>query len=173
MKMNSVTDIDFIKKIAEACVAGVRVQLIIRGICCILPGIPEKTDNLEIISIVGRYLEHARIFSFGNGAEQKIYIGSADMMTRNTEKRVEVAVPVLDIKVKAKINHMLHVMLSDNVKARRMTSDGTYQKIQHTEQEATNSQEIFMEEALRASEKVKMQSEKVTFWKKILGKIKR
>ena len=100
MKMNSVTDIDFIHKIAEASKARVKIDLIIRGICCILPEVEGETDNLKVTSVVGRYLEHARIFSFGTGAEQKLYIGSADMMTRNTEKRVEVACPVYDNEVK-------------------------------------------------------------------------
>ena len=126
MKMNSVTDIDFIHKIADASRAGVKIDLIVRGICCILPEVEGYTDNLKVTSIVGRYLEHARIFSFGTGAEQKIYIGSADMMTRNTEKRVEVACPVYDKDVKDALNHMLDVMLSDNVKARRMLSNGCY-----------------------------------------------
>lgn len=154
MKMNSVTDMDFIEKIAEASRAGVRIDLIVRGICCILPGIEGETENLRVISIVGRYLEHARIFSFGVREEQKIYIGSADMMTRNTEKRVEVACPVYDPIVKRQLNHLLKVMLSDNVKARILTSDGTYKKKEIREREV-NAQEVFMREALqeRPSEK--------------------
>lgn len=154
MKMNSVTDMDFIEKIAEASRAGVRIDLIVRGICCILPGIEGETENLRVISIVGRYLEHARIFSFGVREEQKIYIGSADMMTRNTEKRVEVACPVYDPIVKRQLNHLLKVMLSDNVKARILTSDGTYKKKEIGEREV-NAQEVFMREALqeRSSEK--------------------
>ena len=120
MKMNSVTDVDFIKKVSEASCAGVRVDLIVRGICCILPGVPGFTENVRVMSVVGRYLEHPRIFSFGTGKEQKIYIGSADMMTRNTEKRVEVACPVLDGQIRRQINHDLKIMLNDNVKARIM-----------------------------------------------------
>lgn len=100
MKMNSVTDMDFIRKVAEASRAGVKVDLIVRGICCILPGIAQETENLTVTSIVGRYLEHPRVFVFGTGAEQKVYIGSADMMTRNTEKRVEVACPILNEEIK-------------------------------------------------------------------------
>ena len=133
MKMNSVTDVDFIRKVSEASRAGVRVDLIVRGICCILPGVPEYTENVRVMSVVGRYLEHPRIFSFGTGKEQKIYIGSADMMTRNTEKRVEVACPVLDEQIRRQINHDLKVMLSDNVKARVMQKDGTYTKYGHDE----------------------------------------
>ena len=128
MKMNSVTDMDFITKVAEASKAGVRIDLIVRGICCILPGIPGETDNLTVTSIVGRYLEHPRVFLFGQGAEQKVYIGSADMMTRNTEKRVEVACPIYDESIKKRLARSLNVMLADNVKARVMQDDGTYQK---------------------------------------------
>ena len=147
MKMNSVTDIDFIHKIAEASKAGVKIDLIIRGICCILPEVEGETDNLKVTSIVGRYLEHARIFSFGTGSDQKLFIGSADMMTRNTENRVEVACPVYDADVKANLNHILDVMLSDNVKARRMLSNGCYiPKVK--EGEEIVAQEVFMQEAM-------------------------
>lgn len=147
MKMNSVTDIDFIQKIAEASQAGVKVDLLVRGICCILPGVEGYTDNVEVTSIVGRYLEHPRLFSFGSGFEQKIYIGSADMMTRNTEKRVEVACPILNPALKKYVNHILDVMLADNVKARVMQRDGTYKKKERNEG-SINSQERFMREAL-------------------------
>ena len=107
MKMNSVTDVDFIQKVSEASRSGVKVDLIVRGICCILPGVTGYTDNVRVMSVVGRYLEHPRIFSFGSGNDQKIYIGSADMMTRNTEKRVEVAAPILDQDICRQINHYL------------------------------------------------------------------
>ena len=147
MKMNSVTDVDFIKKVSEASCAGVRVDLIVRGICCILPGVPGFTENVRVMSVVGRYLEHPRIFSFGTGKDQKIYIGSADMMTRNTEKRVEVACPVLDGQIRRQINHDLKIMLSDNVKARIMQKDGTYMK-RTGGIKAVDSQATFMEEAL-------------------------
>ena len=153
MKMNSVTDVDFIKKVSEASCAGVRVDLIVRGICCILPGVPGFTENVRVMSVVGRYLEHPRIFSFGTGKEQKIYIGSADMMTRNTEKRVEVACPVLDGQIRRQINHDLKIMLNDNVKARIMQKDGTYMK-RTGGIKAVDSQAAFMEEALKAAEEV-------------------
>ena len=157
MKMNSVTDVDFIRKVSEASCAGVRVDLIVRGICCILPGVPEYTENVRVMSVVGRYLEHPRIFSFGTGKDQKIYIGSADMMTRNTEKRVEVACPVLDEQIRRQINHDLKVMLSDNVKARVMQKDGTYTKRKIKDESSgkmIDSQAVFMEEALKAAEEV-------------------
>ncbi len=149
MKMNSVTDKEFIKKTAEASRAGVKIDLIVRGICCILPGIKEQTENLTVTSIVGRYLEHPRVFVFGKGDDAKIYIGSADMMTRNTEKRVEVACPIYDKKIKERLLHCLQVMLQDNVKARVMQSDGTYQRKPKGERNI-DSQELFMKEALRA-----------------------
>ena len=151
MKMNSVTDMDFIRKVTEASQAGVKIDLIVRGICCILPGIKGKTENLRVTSIVGRYLEHPRLFVFGKGADAKVYIGSADMMTRNTEKRVEVACPVYDVEIRKRLFHQLHVMLSDNVKARAMTSDGTYVK-KPVEDGASlvNAQETFMREASQA-----------------------
>lgn len=147
MKMNSVTDLDFMKKIAQASQAGVKIDLIVRGICCILPGIAGVTENLTVSSVVGRYLEHPRIFSFGTGANQKLYIGSADMMTRNTEKRVEVACPIYDPQVKERLNRDLNIMLSDNVKRRILQSDGTYKKVKHTD-EAVDSQQEFMRLAL-------------------------
>lgn len=149
MKMNSVTDVDFIQKTAEASRAGVKIDLIVRGICCILPGVPGHTENLRVTSIVGRYLEHARIFCFGVGADQKVYIGSADMMTRNTEKRVEVACPVYDGQVKSQLVHMLQVMLADNVKARELQNDGNYRKKEKGAARVC-AQEYFMKEAVTA-----------------------
>lgn len=149
MKMNSVTDMDFIRKTAEASQAGVKVDLIVRGICCILPGIPGKTENLRVTSIVGRYLEHPRVFVFGSGADAKVYIGSADMMTRNTENRVEVACPIYDERIRKRLIHDLNVMLADNVKAREMSSDGTYRK-KKQDGPAVNAQETFMRNAMNA-----------------------
>lgn len=167
MKMNSVTDVDFIEKIAQASRAGVKIDMIVRGICCILPGIKGETDNLTVTSIVGRFLEHARIFSFGEGTEQSIYIGSADMMTRNTEKRVEVACPIYDEEIKKRLTHMLDVMLSDNQKARMMLPDGTYQR-KKLEGKEIVSQEIFMREA--QAQTVIAEKRKTPFWKRIFQK---
>ncbi|RHG60980.1 polyphosphate kinase 1 [Coprococcus comes] len=147
MKMNSVTDVDFIQKVSEASNAGVKVDLIVRGICCILPGVKGYTENLRVTSIVGRYLEHPRIFLFGTGADQKIYIGSADMMTRNTEKRVEVACPVYDETIRKQLTHMLKIMLADNVKARELKSDSKYY-MKEKGTSKVNSQEYFMREAI-------------------------
>lgn len=126
MKCNSMTDKMVMEKLAEASKAGVSIKLIVRGICCLLPGIPGETDNIQIISIVGRFLEHSRIYCFGAGEETTVYIGSGDMMTRNTDKRVEIAAPVKDAKLKNQLLKMMDIMLQDNVKAREMHSDGSY-----------------------------------------------
>ncbi|MCI8884812.1 MAG: polyphosphate kinase 1 [Dorea sp.] len=163
MKMNSLTDVDYISKICEASRAGVRVDLIVRGICCILPGVPGYTENVRVMSIVGRYLEHARIFSFGTGASQKIYIGSADMMTRNTEKRVEVACPILDDNIRRQINHYLKVMLSDNVKARVLQSDGSYVRKKAADSQV-DSQAAFMEEAIHAKREEPDKDRTISEW---------
>ena len=172
MKMNSLTDVDFIAKVAEASQAGVKIDLIVRGICCILPGVPGYTDNLTVTSIVGRYLEHPRIFCFGTGADQKIYIGSADMMTRNTEKRVEVACPVLDDTVRRQISYYVDVMLEDNVKARVLQSDGTYKKKPITEHRV-NSQERFMKEAVHAARSAGASQRKKGLRERIAGLLRR
>lgn len=150
MKMNSVTDVDFIEQISRASRAGVEVDLLVRGICCIRPGVEGYTDHVRVTSIVGRFLEHPRIFSFGRGSAQKLYIGSADMMTRNTEKRVEVACPVYDEDLRARLNHMLQVMLEDNVKARVLDAAGTYLKMGQGEP-FVDAQEVFMQEAVQAA----------------------
>ncbi len=171
MKMNSVTDKDFILKVSQASQAGVKIDLMIRGICCILPGVVGSTDNLRVTSIVGRYLEHPRIFSFGKGESQEIYIGSADMMTRNTEKRVEVACPILDIDVKRRLNELLLTMLKDNVKGREMCSDGTYHKIPVVGSEV-NAQEIFMKEALNASSQEEIIEVKKSWFQRLFSRRK-
>ena len=147
MKMNSLTDRKIIDELSKASNAGVPIFLLIRGICCILPGVKGYTENLRVTSIVGRYLEHPRIFLFGTGADQKIYIGSADMMTRNTEKRVEVACPVYDETIRKQLTHMLKIMLADNVKARELKSDGKYY-MKEKGTSKVNSQEYFMREAI-------------------------
>lgn len=142
-KMNSLTDKQMIDRLYEAGKSGVKISMIVRGICCLLPGIPGETDNIRIISIVGRFLEHSRIYCFGEGEERKMYISSADLMTRNTDRRVEIATPVLDKSIEEKIYHMLTVMLADNIKARIFQPDGGYKK---TEQvgERVDSQNVFL-----------------------------
>lgn len=146
IKINSLTDAQIIDKLSQASCAGVKIQMVIRGICCLLPGIPGKTENIQIFSIVGRYLEHSRIYCFGTGAEEKMYISSADFMTRNTERRVEVACPIYDGKIREKIHKIIEAELYDTLKARVLMPDGTYtQKDQ--KKTPLNSQEYLMEEA--------------------------
>ena len=146
-KFNSLTDRDCIEKLIEASRAGCQVSLVVRGICCLVPGVKDLTENITVISIVGRFLEHSRIYSFGCEGEERVYIASADMMTRNLEKRVEIATPVLDPDVKKKVLHILSLVENDNVKARRMDSTGRYAKIQNLSS-PINSQEECLREAL-------------------------
>lgn len=154
IKINSLTDKRIIDKLIEASEAGVKVEMVIRGINCIRTGLPGKTDNIRVISIVGRYLEHSRIYIFGQGEREKIYLASADFMTRNTLRRVEVAAPVYDPKIKDRLREMFRIMLKDNVKARVQNPDGIYRKAEKAEGEAClNSQEFFFEEAYRAAGK--------------------
>jgi len=160
-KINSLTDRDIIDKLSQASIAGVKVKLIIRGICCILPGIEGFTENIEIASIVGRYLEHSRIYCFGEGENMKIYISSADLMTRNTERRVEIACPILDENIKARIMGILEVQLSDNVKARRLLPSGDYEAISSLGKESFNSQEYFMDEVVSKLRKTTVSEEDI------------
>ena len=146
IKINSLTDKKIIAKLIEASEAGVKIDMVIRGICCLRSGIEDLTDNIRIISIVGRFLEHSRIYIFGKEPLDKIYISSADLMTRNTVRRVEVAAPIYDEAIKKRIRGMFNIMLSDNVKGRRMKPNGKYCKDEITG-EAINSQEYFFEEA--------------------------
>jgi len=118
MKMNSLVDAEVINKLYEASIAGVKIQLIIRGICCLVPGVKGQSENISVISVIDRFLEHARIYVFANGGKEKMYLGSADMMTRNLENRIEICFPVLDPKVKEELDMLLKIQLSDNAKAR-------------------------------------------------------
>lgn len=147
IKMNAITDIDLIEKLKQASCAGVRVRMIVRGICCILPGIPEKTENIEVISIVGRFLEHSRVYCFGQGNDERMYIASADFMTRNTEKRVEVACPIYDKAVRDKIHDLLDICWADNVKARALQRDGSYHA-RPIHETPVDSQQMLMAKAL-------------------------
>lgn len=150
-KMNSLTDREVIDKIAEASRVGVRVDMIIRGISCMLPGIEGSTDNVHIRSIVGRFLEHARVYSFGEEADT-VYLSSADMMTRNTEHRVEIAYPVLDPTCRALVGEYMDAQLRDNVKARELSPRGTWEPVARAEDEAPfNAQEHLMERAIECA----------------------
>ena len=161
IKMNSFTDLDIIHKISEASMAGVKIEMIIRGICCLLPGLENATENITIRSIVGRYLEHSRIYCFGDEKDIKIYIASADCMTRNTEKRVEIGCPIQDEKLKNQILEYFTLLMSDNIKGRELCSDGHYKQI--ISQEAPlNSQEECMHLAIQITQEIK-KSEKGLF----------
>ena len=129
LKNNSISDRDIILKLQEASCAGVRIDMIVRGICCVRAEVPGKTENLHIRSLVGRYLEHGRIYSFYDGTETRIYIASGDFLTRNTECRVEVGVRVEDPILIQKLSDILQLQLRDNVNAREMRADGSYQKV--------------------------------------------
>lgn len=145
-KLNSLTDKKIIDKLIEASEAGVKIDMIIRGICCLIPGVEGKTENIRIISIVGRFLEHSRIYIFGSKERRKYYIASADFMTRNTVRRVEVAAPVYNDKLKRKLQEMFDVMLSDNQKARKLEADGNYHRVSN-DLTPVNAQEYFYAEA--------------------------
>ena len=145
-KLNSLTDKKIIDKLIEASEAGVKIDMIIRGICCLIPGVEGKTENIRIISIVGRFLEHSRIYIFGSKERRKYYIASADFMTRNTVRRVEVAAPVYNDKLKTKLQKMFDVMLSDNQKARKLEADGNYHRVSN-DLTPVNAQEYFYAEA--------------------------
>lgn len=148
VKMNSLTDKKLIDKLIEASMAGVQIDLIVRGICCLIPEVEGYTDNIQVISIVGRYLEHSRIYIFGKGGDSEVYIASADFMTRNTTKRVEVVAPVYDPELKERILESFNLMLRDNVKASVLKSDGNYYHRDGGDIQL-NSQEYFYADAYR------------------------
>ena len=146
LKMNSLTDKRIMNKLVEASCEGVHIDMVVRGICCLIPGVKGQTENIHIISIVGRFLEHSRIYIFGTQERAKIYISSADFMTRNTLRRVEVAAPIEDPDIRMDIQEMFVTMLSDNRKARTMNNKGNY-KIEPSDNAPLNSQEVFLEQA--------------------------
>lgn len=145
-KLNSLTDKKIIDKLIEASEAGVKIDMVVRGICCLIPGVEGKTENIRIISIVGRFLEHSRIYIFGNSKHRKYYIASADFMTRNTVRRVEVAAPVYDERLQNKLQDMFDIMLADNQKARYLDAEGNYHRVIN-EEALLNSQEYFYTQA--------------------------
>ena len=146
LKMNSLTDKRIMSKLVEASCARVHIDMVIRGICCLIPGVKGQTENIHIISIVGRFLEHSRIYIFGTQERARIYISSADFMTRNTLRRVEVAAPIEDPDIRMQIQEMFVTMLSDNRKARSMNNKGIY-KIEPSDNAPLNSQEVFLQQA--------------------------
>ena len=148
VKANSVTEREVIDKLKEASCAGVRVELIIRGICCIIPEIKGITENIHITSIVGRFLEHARIYAFGKGEDAKYYISSADLMTRNLNRRIEIACPVYDREIIDEIKQIIKTQLDDNVKASNVTSDGSYKRKIIENNIGVDSQQVFIEQSM-------------------------
>ena len=151
--MNSLCDKEIIEKLYEASGAGVKIYLIVRGICCLRSGIPSVSENIHVMSIVGTYLEHTRIFYFYNNGAEEIYMGSADWMPRNLDRRVEIIFPVEDDNLKLKVKHILDVQLGDTLKAYEMTDDGSYVRIKPLRgKKALGAQDTFCREAKKSSE---------------------
>lgn len=171
IKINSLSDKTIINKLIEASEAGVKIDMIIRGICCLRSGIKGHTDNITIHSIVGRFLEHSRVYVFGVGERQKLYIASADFMTRNTERRVEVGVPITDASIKKRILDMMDVMMRDNVKRRVQMKNGEYERV-HNENAPLDSQLYFYNSAYLASKKTepKPKEKLLSHQRKVLSK---
>ena len=153
IKINSLTDKDIIEKLVEASQAGVKIEMIVRGICCMIPEIKGYTENITVISIVGRFLEHSRIYRFGTPEREKVYIASADYMTRNTLRRVEVAAPVLDDKLREKLDFMFDTMMKDDEKGKRLNAKGNYEDRKVNEKKL-DSQELFYEMAYENAAKL-------------------
>lgn len=151
--MNALVDRRMIQLLYEASQAGVQVDLLVRGICCLRPGIPGVSENIRVTSVVGRFLEHSRIFYFHNGEKEEVYLGSADMMPRNLNRRVELAFPVQDPKLVRHLrDEILATYLNEVVKARHMNSDGVYTRdSRHTHRREQNSQELFLKQSAQRS----------------------
>ena len=169
-KLNSLTDRRIIEKLRDASCAGVKIHMMVRGICCLVPGIPGETENIEVRSIVGRYLEHSRIYVFGKGSTEKMYIASADFMTRNTRRRVEVGCPILDPDVRAKIWEVIHLQWSDNTKAMKLLPECKYEPV--IGEGGVNSQEEQMKLAEESRRKTEGGEEKKepqkNLWQRII-----
>lgn len=170
LKLNSLTDKDIIEKLVQAGKRGVKIELLVRGISCLVTGIAGETENISLVSIVGRFLEHSRIYIFGSGEREKVYISSADFMTRNTERRVEVAAPIKSAEIRARITDYFHTMLRDNVKARVQQPDGTYIR-REPSGEPLDAQLYFYQKAYTAAEAV--QREQKNKNKTLRAKIRR
>ena len=172
LKLNSVTDIDLIEKLKQASCAGVQITMIVRGICCILPGVPERTEQIQVISIVGRFLEHSRIYCFGTGRAERMYISSADFMTRNMERRVEVACPILQPEIREKLHEILDTCLQDNAKARILQADGSYRPCPN-QVERVEEQLVLMQQAEQQAQNEEPETQRSAFWSRLLGKLHR
>jgi polyphosphate kinase len=145
LKLNSLVDREMIDKLYEASAAGVKIRMIIRGICSLVPGIKGLSDNIKVISIVDKYLEHSRIFIFGNGGKERFFLSSADWMIRNLDNRVEVAVPIYDPKIRLELKTFLDIQFKDNVKARiiNRNHDNKYRKALRNEASVRAQEEIY------------------------------
>jgi polyphosphate kinase 1 len=172
MKMNSLTDREMIDKLAQASQSGVRIQLIVRGICCLIPGLKGKTENISVISIVGRFLEHSRVYCFGEGSGMNIFISSADLMTRNMDRRVEIACPIADQNLKKQIYDMLQICLHDTVKAKKLNRFGTYTEPENLEKNNLSAQQYFMGEAAERSQWASLQEKKENLLKRAVLQLK-
>ena len=153
IKMNSISDRKLIDKLSKASCKGVKIDLMVRGICCLVPGIKDKTENINVYQVVGRFLEHHRIYQFGKAENCKVYISSADFMTRNIRKRVEVAVPIYDDFIKSRILNFMDIMFADDTKIRKLNPDKSYSKVENTDNK--NAQEVLIEIAKENAEKQK------------------
>jgi polyphosphate kinase len=152
-KMNALVDARVIRRLYEASMAGVKIDLLIRGICCLRPGLPGISDNIRVTSVVGRFLEHSRIYYFENGGQPEIYMGSADMMPRNLDRRVETIFPVEDEAIKSRVfNDILAIEMVDNVKVRELQPDGSYVRLVPGEGEAPISNQVWLMEQARAAQ---------------------
>ena len=152
-KMNSLCDPKIMAALYYASSCGVQVELLVRGICCLKVGIPGISENISVRSIVGNFLEHSRIFYFLNNGQEELYMGSADWMPRNLDKRVEILFPVLDERLKKEVKHILDIQLADNVKAHVMQADGSYGKIDKRGKTLLIAQDYFCEEAMERAHK--------------------
>lgn len=168
IKINSLTDRQLIDALVRASRSGVQVDLIVRGICCLVPGIPGETDHIAVRSIVGRFLEHARVYCFRSGDDVQMYISSADLMTRNTERRVEIACPILDPALRARIGRMLRIMMQDNVKARLLDRDACYHPVPASpDASGVDSQAVFMQMAVDAADQAVITSARTPVWERM------
>ena len=147
--MNSISDRKIIDKLSEASNSGVKIDMMVRGITCILPGVEGRTENIEIYQVVGRFLEHHRVYQFGRGNDAKVYISSADFMTRNIRNRMEVAAPIYDDEIKNRILEFMDIMFSDDVKVRKLKNDGSYFKVPNVK--GINAQEVLIRNAISRS----------------------
>ena len=153
--MNALVDKMIIDRLLYASKAGVKIHLIIRGICCLKVGVPGISDNIKVESIVGTFLEHNRLYYFHNDGNEEFYMGSADWMPRNLDKRVEIIIPIEDKDIKERVRHILDVYIADNEKAYYMQSNGTYKKLNTSGQKLVNSQMQFCKEAIEAVKNIK------------------